>query len=141
MSAPSPLQRFPIETAEIDALVAAFYREIRAHGDLGPIFFEAIGRDGAAWRAHEAKIAAFWRNAILIDRDYQGNPMRTHMAIEAIEPQHFDQWLALFETVAGQVLPDQTARSITELAHRIGRGLRYGIEHIRRAPSAPPPLG
>lgn len=140
MKRASPMQRFPIGTEEIDGLVAAFYAEIRDHPDLGPIFFDRIGPTREAWRTHEEKIAAFWRNAILIDRDYRGNPMRVHMDIGAIEPQHFDQWLTLFETVARAELAPQTAASIVALAHRIGRGLRYGIEHLRQDPEAPPVL-
>lgn len=136
----SPLQRFPITIAEIDHLVAVFYREIRKHPTLGPIFHDQIGTDAQPWRDHEAKIASFWRNAILIDRDYQGNPMRKHMEVGSIQPHHFDQWLGLFETVARAELAPQTAQSIVELAHRIGRGLRYGIEHIRRSTGEPPKL-
>lgn len=135
-----PLQRFPITIAEIDHLVAVFYREIRKHPTLGPIFHDQIGTGAQIWREHEAKIASFWRNAILIDRDYQGNPMRKHMEVKAIEPYHFDQWLNLFETVAKAELDAETAQSIIELAHRIGRGLRYGIEHFQQNAKTPPIL-
>lgn len=137
----SPLQRFPITPAEIDHLVAVFYREIRKHPTLGPIFHTQIGTETQIWRDHEAKIASFWRNAILIDREYQGNPMRKHMDVKAIQPHHFDQWLALFETVATAELEPQTAKSIIALAHRIGRGLRYGIEHAQSSAQMPPHLG
>lgn len=135
-----PLQRFPITIDEIDRLVAVFYGEIRKHPVLGPIFHNQIGTEAQVWRDHEAKIASFWRNAILIDRDYQGNPMRKHMEVKAIKPHHFDQWLALFETVAKAELDTQTAQSIISLAHRIGRGLRYGIEHGHQNAGSPPSL-
>ena len=53
----------------------------RAPDMLGPVFAPRDrARSGPEWRAHEAKIAAFWRNAIGIDRSYDGNPMQVHVA-------------------------------------------------------------
>jgi hemoglobin len=62
--------RFPISADQIDAVVAEFYAVIRTHPGLGPVFAAHV-RD---WPAHEAKIARFWRNAILFERSYDGNP-------------------------------------------------------------------
>lgn len=131
----SPFQRFPITVAEIERLVAAFYAEIRVHPTLGPIFLRAVGTGHAAWEAHEAKIASFWRNAILIDRDYRGNPMRVHLQNPEIRPDHFVEWLALFDRVARRELPPDRAEAISRLAQRIGKGLAYGIEHFGNAPA------
>jgi hemoglobin len=40
----------------------------------------------------------------------------------------FDVWLGLFDSVLKRNLSAQTAQSWSELAHRIGRGLRMGVE-------------
>lgn len=53
--------RFPITPQEIEAVVADFYAQVRLHPVLGPVF----ARHVTDWPAHEAKIARFWRNAIL----------------------------------------------------------------------------
>lgn len=135
---PSPLARFEITPQEIDTVVAKFYSRIRADDILGPIFIDRLGKSAAVWRPHESKIAAFWKNAILFERSYSGNPMQVHMTVPAIEPEHFAIWLALFDQVLVEELDPNTARAFSALAHRIGRGLRMGIESIKQPKDSPP---
>lgn len=132
------LARFDITAEEIDRVVAAFYFRIRVHDVLGPVFIGRLGTSTKVWRPHEAKIAAFWRNAILFERSYSGNPMQAHMGVSEIEPEHFALWLALFDEVLENELPVDTAKSFSALAHRIGRGLRMGIEAIKQPKDGPP---
>jgi hemoglobin len=135
MSAGIP-PRFAITAAQIDAVVAAFYAEIRNHPALGPVFAAHV----ADWPRHEEKIARFWRNAILMERSYDGNPMAAHMAAGDVQGPHFALWLDLFDTVLVRYLPSDTARAWSHLAHRIGRGLRMGVEDLRARPQAVPVL-
>lgn len=114
--------RFPITATEIDLVVAEFYDAIRHHPGLGPVFAAHI----TDWPAHEAKIARFWRNAILMERSYDGNPFAVHQAAGNVRPGMFDVWLGLFDSVLRRNLPAETAQSWSALAHRIGRGLRMG---------------
>ncbi|MEQ9694849.1 group III truncated hemoglobin [Shimia sp. SDUM112013] len=134
----NPLQLFAITPEEISRVVTAFYARIRQHPDLGPVFAAHI--PGDAWPVHEAKIAAFWRNAILKERGYDGQPMRVHLQTPEIQPEHFAQWLGLFDEVLTETLPPETAQAFSALAHRIGDGFRYGIEQIRRPADLPPVL-
>jgi len=62
--------RFPLTPDQIDRVVTLFYAAIRRHEVLGPIF----ARHVTDWPEHEEKIARFWRNAILAERGYDGNP-------------------------------------------------------------------
>lgn len=119
--------RFEITEDQIDLVVARFYARVRAHPVLGPVFGKHIGD----WGAHEAKIARFWRNAILFERSYDGNPMAVHMAAGNVEGPHFAVWLGLFDEVLNAELSPELAQSWSALAHRIGRGLRLGIEGAR----------
>lgn len=135
-----PLPRFPITEDQINALVAEFYARIRQEPVLGPIFQRAIGTDRDTWARHEAHIASFWRNAIGLDRSFSGNPMQKHLANSDIQPEHFAIWLDLFAQTAKDVLPERAARSITELANRIGASLRFGLVQIRQPKDAPPIL-
>ncbi len=141
MTARNPMQKFDIEAADIDRLVAAFYVRIRAHPMLGPVFARAIApEDGPVWRAHEAKIAAFWRNAIGIDRAYDGNPTRVHVETREVQPGMFSVWLDLFaETARAELTPAQAA-SIEALARRIGEGMRYAVTQRDQVKGAPPKL-
>lgn len=139
MTAQNPMQKFDITPEDIDRLVAVFYQRIRAHPMLGPVFAHAIApEDGPEWRVHEARIAAFWRNAIGIDRSYDGSPMQVHVANPEVMPGMFSAWLELFEATAHEVLSPRQADSITALANRIGASLRYGVTQRGQVRGAPP---
>ena len=107
------MKRFPITSSQIDTLVAVFYQRIRNHPELGPIFIKAIGTSDEAWRAHEARIASFWRNATGLDRSFSGNPMLKHLANQEVVPEQFSVWLDLFRSTAEETLPSATAAGIS----------------------------
>ncbi|MCF3972566.1 group III truncated hemoglobin [Paracoccus salsus] len=132
------LARFDITPEQIDQVVTVFYAAIRRHEVLGPVF----GNHVTDWPAHEEKIARFWKKAILYRPVYDGNPMRVHMAAGDVRAEHFPLWLALFDETLRRTLPPETAAGWSGLAHRIGRGLRLGVEDLREgapAPDAGPP--
>lgn len=133
--------KFPITEQQIDVMVAEFYKRARAHPELGPVFMTVVGEDDDIWRAHEAKIASFWRNAVGLDRSFSGNPMLKHLARPEIQPEQFPIWLALFHDVARDTLPPNTAASICALADRIGQSLRWGMEQFRQEDRLPPRFG
>ncbi len=115
--------RIPVTESQIDQVVTAFYARVRAHPALGPIFAAHVSN----WPVHEEKIARFWRNALLMQRCYDGNPMQVHVAAGNVKAQHFPVWLSLFDAVLEQELPAPLALAWSTLAHRIGRGLSYGL--------------
>jgi len=128
--------RFPVTAEQINDQMRAFYIEIRRHPVLGPIFNERI----SDWPSHEAKIASFWRNAILHERSYDGRPQQVHMATPSVMPEHFPIWLDLFEDVAHRVLPESAALPWVMLARRIGDGMQMGVAQIRQPADAVPML-
>lgn len=117
------LSRLPITPEQIDAVVADFYVEVRRHPMLGRVF----GVHVKDWPAHEAKIAAFWRNAILQERGYSGNPLAVHKAAGNVRPGMFPVWLDLFDVVLQRNLAPELAQSWSKLARRIGAGLSYSV--------------
>ncbi|MFT4014743.1 MAG: group III truncated hemoglobin [Paracoccus sp. (in: a-proteobacteria)] len=128
--------RFDITPQQIDRVVAVFYAAIRRHEVLGPIFAAHV----ADWPAHEARIAAFWRNAILHERGYEGSPMRAHLRAGNVRAAHFPDWLMLFDETLRRTLSPEAARGWSALAHRIGAGLRMGVENMTPIPGMPPVL-
>ena len=134
----NPLQIFDISPEQIDRVVLVFYARVRQHAVLAPIFAQHIPDDG--WETHEEKVAGFWRNAILKERSYAGSPMRAHVKSQHVQPQHFEDWLALFDEVLKEQLPEDTATAFSALAHRIGMGLRTGLEQMRAPKDEPPVL-
>ncbi len=140
-SPPNPMRLFDIHPEQIDQTLKIFYARIRTHPELGPIFNEHVGTSDAEWDRHIALISRFWRGAILREPGYDGNPMRAHMQAGNVHPDHFAPWLDLFETVVTDTLPPECARPWIALAHRIGRGLRLGIQDMHRPAAMPPNLG
>lgn len=129
--------RFPITPEQIDLVMTRFYAKVRQDPTLGPIFNGHIND----WPEHEAKIAGFWRGAILFERSYNGNPMQAHMMAGDVRAHHFDGWLALFDEVLNSTLPPQSAAAWSDLVHRIGRGLRMGVQDVATPAGAIPTLG
>ena len=132
----NPLKRFEITAAEIDHVVSVFYAQVRRHPVLGPVFDAHV----SDWPEHEGKITRFWRNAILREKSYNGNPMRVHVSRSNIKAEHFPQWLELFHQVLTEELPAPTAQAWAALADRIGEGFRTGIVAMRQPKDAPPKL-
>ena len=130
------LHMFEISADEIKTLVCRFYAKVRVHPVLGPVFNAAI----VNWPEHEAKIASFWRGAILREPGYSGNPMQAHLANMDVQAEHFPVWIDLFETTAHQVLQPEAALAFSHLARRIGNGLSFGLENFRREAGSPPVL-
>ncbi|MBW0156908.1 group III truncated hemoglobin [Sedimentimonas flavescens] len=128
--------RFEITEAEIDLVVARFYARVRVHPVLAPIFAAHV----EDWPAHEAKIARFWKGAILFQPGYEGSPMIAHRRAQNVEAAHFPQWLAAFDEVLNETLSPQAAAGWSALAHRIGQGLRMGVEDIGRPSGIVPTL-
>jgi len=122
--------RFDISQDQIARVVATFYACVREHPALGPVFAAHI----TDWPAHEAKITRFWRNAILHERVYDGNPLAAHRAAGNVRLGMFSVWLGLFDSVLKLELPADTATEWSALAHRIGRGLMFGMQGAEGAP-------
>jgi hemoglobin len=129
------LARFDITPARIEAVVAEFYACVREHPGLGPVFAAHV----TDWPAHEARIARFWRNAILMERGYDGNPMAVHLAAGDVRAPMFDVWLGLFDSVLRRMETAEAAAAWSALAHRIGRAMRMGVAD--RDGGGPPRLG
>ena len=128
--------RFDLTEEQLEHVIRVFYAAIRQHETLGPVF----ARHVTDWPAHEARIARFWKNAILHQPGYDGNPMQVHMAAGDVRAEHFPLWLTLFDETLDRLLPPATATAWSALAHRIGNGMRMGVEDIRRRQDRPPAL-
>ncbi|MEX1661632.1 group III truncated hemoglobin [Thioclava sp. 15-R06ZXC-3] len=118
-----PLARFDISADDIDRVVAHFYKRVRGHAMLGPVFAVHV----TDWPAHEAKVAAFWKGAILREPGYDGSPMTAHRKAKNVRPGMFSGWLELFDTVLGEELAPEQAARWSALAHKIGTSLRQGV--------------
>lgn len=113
-----------ITRAGVRALVDQFYGKVRDDALLGPVFYLALGDD---WGPHLDKLTEFWSTMVLGGGAFHGNVYGTHMALEGIDPEHFERWLALFEqTVHALFEPEAGARFVT-VAQRIAASLQIGF--------------
>lgn len=113
-----------ITRAGVRALVDQFYGKVRDDELLGPVFYLALGDD---WGPHLDKLTEFWSTMVLGTRAFRGNVYGTHMALEGIDPEHFERWLDLFEqTVHALFEPEAAARFVT-VAHRVASSLQIGF--------------
>lgn len=126
--------RFPVTADDIGRVVAKFYKRIRQDPVLGPVFAAHV----QDWPAHEERIASFWRNAILFERSYDGNPMQRHLATGDVRAGMFPLWLDLFDATLNDQLAPETAQAWSALARKIGRGLAMGVAD--RDAKGPPKL-
>ncbi len=126
--------RFQITADEINNVLTVFYARVRKDKILAPVFFASIPDEPEIWVEHEAKIGRFWRNAILFERSYNGNPQRAHANNGLVAPEHFEIWLGLFDKVLSEKLTPGQATAWSGLAHRIGAGLRMGVIQSQQKP-------
>lgn len=130
---PPPL---PLSHVQITAVVDAFYEKVRRDPTLGPVFAAHV-KD---WPTHVDKISRFWRNAILHERVYDGNPMQKHRDAGDVEGAHFAQWLLIFDQTLTELLPPEVAQAWSDLAHRIGRSLQIGLSFKKPTHAGVPEL-
>jgi hemoglobin len=114
---------------QIEDLVVTFYARIRTHPGLGPIFSKAIGAD---WTPHLKLMCDFWSSIMLTSGRYKGRPVPAHIRINQtpgpqVAPEHFAEWLALFEATARDLFPEPLALSFLEKARRIAESLKLGF--------------
>ena len=134
---PAMPPKFDITRPQIEAVVANFYARIRDDAHLGPVFAAHV----TDWDAHEEKIARFWANMILNERQYDGNPLLVHRAAGNVRPGMFEPWLALFDQVLEEELSPGQAKAWSGMAHRIGQTLRAGMAMTDKGEGGAPMIG
>lgn len=109
---------------EIARLVDLFYARVRADGEIGPLFNEAVDD----WPGHLERLRAFWSSVMLTTGRYKGSPMAAHLGHAArIEPAMFDRWLELWRTTARELLAPADAEAVIAKAERIAESLKLAL--------------
>jgi hemoglobin len=114
----------PLNDADLQRLVDAFYAKVQKDPLLGPVFNTAV----ADWPEHLEKLGAFWSSVMRTTGRYKGSPMGAHLRHAAIiEPEMFDRWLALWRQTAAEELAPEDAAAVTEKAERIAESLKLAL--------------
>jgi len=113
-----------IEESGLERLIPLFYARVRADGELGPVFNDAV----ADWPEHLEKLVAFWSSVMLTSGRYKGNPMIAHIKHRTrITPALFDRWLELWAETTDAVMPPAAAAALQAKAARISESLQLGL--------------
>lgn len=114
-----------IDAAYISSFVDRFYARIRDDDLLAPIFAERI----ADWPAHLMQMKRFWRSVLHNSGEFNGSPMRKHVAIDGLGEQHFIRWLTLFrETLRDGETDAAATQQVAGKARIIAESLLTGIK-------------
>lgn len=89
-----------VDRGLIKKIVDRFYQLVAEDEELGPVFDRRLH---GSWDAHLEKMYDFWANVVLGEQVYSGNPMRAHVLVKEIEPEHFTRWLHLFDKTLNEV--------------------------------------
>jgi hemoglobin len=112
-----------ISEERIRAVVVEFYRRARHDDRIGPVF-DAHVED---WDVHLARMVDFWSAALLRSGRYSGNPLQKHRAIPGLTLEHFDRWVALFETTVQELCSESEAAAFVFRAHRMREAMSMAL--------------
>jgi len=113
-----------INETVLEALIPAFYARVRDDAMIGQLFNKAIGD----WDEHLHKLTAFWSSVMLTSGRYKGNPVAAHRKhSNAITPEMFERWLALWAEVTGEQLAPEAASAMQAKAANIAESLKLAL--------------
>ncbi len=122
---------------EVMRLVHDFYARVREDPRLGPVFTEHV----ADWPGHLAQLVDFWSALLRGTRRFQGSPMSKHMAIDAMDRDLFDRWLALFRLTTAECGNTEMQRLADDIAVRIAGTFWKRYQMLRWPTVALPVIG
>lgn len=119
-----------LDDESIRAVIEAFYAQIRADPQLGPVFNQAV----ADWSDHHRRLADFWHSLMFASGRYKGNPVALHFAhAEAMTSQNFERWLMLWAQTTDTMLAPEIAQAMQTKAARVAESLSLAILYRRPA--------
>jgi len=121
-----------IETRlDVSKLVGEFYKKIREHSILGPIFNRAIPDE--SWPAHLEKLTDFWETNLFGKPVFKGNPMQAHRNLDVannhtIEMEHFGLWIQLWFDTLDTYFHGEIADRAKRASRKMATGLYFGMK-------------
>jgi hemoglobin len=123
------------DAADIDRLVAAFYRPLLADPIIGFFFTEISPIE---LEHHLPTISAFWQQQLLGQPGYRGQTFAVHRRLHqlcALQPDHFHRWLFLFESTVDALFCGPLATAAKQRARRIAQSMQEAL--ASRHPATP----
>jgi len=123
-----------VERKDIKHLVVAFYKKVRKHNTLGPIFNQII----SDWEGHFELLTDFWETQLFLNRKYHGNPVSSHQVVDekmnnSVTLEHFGLWLNIWFETIDELYEGETAWIAKNRAQKMSTMLFLKIfEHRKR---------
>ncbi|MEP4534698.1 MAG: group III truncated hemoglobin [Cyclobacteriaceae bacterium] len=119
--------------SDIEKLVNTFYDKVRAHAEIGRFFNETI----TDWPEHLSKLADFWEANLFFVSGFRGNPMKTHIEVDAkfnheIDQAHFGNWLELWMNTLDELFEGEKANLAKERARNMAHMIYLRIFNARK---------
>ncbi|MEE4147161.1 MAG: group III truncated hemoglobin [Halieaceae bacterium] len=108
----------------IESFVDRFYARVLADERLAPVFLDVAGIDLSVHLPH---IKAYWCKLLLGEQGYRRHTMNIHRQLhgkQALQPEDFQRWLALFNTT----LDEGFSGEQTERARRIAAAIAGNMQ-------------
>jgi hemoglobin len=112
---------------DITKLVNVFYSKVINDNTIGFIF---KNHTHFSFETHIPVMISFWATTLLGISNYKGNPMIKHIELNKItplNPQHFKQWLTLWEQTILENFEGITANEAIAKAKNIAALMQYKI--------------
>lgn len=98
---------------DVESLVNSFYDKVKVDSLLGPVFKHVD------WPTHLPNMYHFWTFNLLGEAGYTGNIIQKHLPLK-IQPEHFSQWLALFNETVDELFAGDKADEAKSRAYSMG---------------------
>ncbi len=119
------MARMGVDAAFISRLVETFYKRVREHDTLGPVFDNRLS---GRWPEHMEKMKSFWSSVAFKTGAYGGKPVQAHMGVGGMSADLFPQWLTLFSQTLDEIAPTGQAHAwFMQTADRIARSLTLSL--------------
>lgn len=116
-----------INQENIAKLMDIFYAKVRKDPQLSTVFIPAVGEDNESWEKHKEKIGRFWRQMLLGEPVFDGQPLKKHLELPPFPREFFATWLQLFEDSLKMIYEENVALSILMRAQMIAQRFQVAI--------------
>ena len=114
---------------DVVLFVNEFYYKVQRDDLIGPIFNGVI-KD---WTPHLERMYQFWNAALFSVPGFKGNPFAKHAPL-AINQDHFDRWLVLFNETIDANFEGDMAVDTKERAALMAALFRSKLSHMKGRP-------
>ena len=112
---------------DIKLLVDTFYGLVQKDSLLSPIFNATI-KD--KWDVHLNKVYKFWDSILFSTGSYDGRPFPPHAKL-AIDKEHFDKWLLLFEETLATLFQGEITEQAKFRANKMAELFQIKLSNMK----------